>query len=40
VNLYYAYFGQINPPFQYSEAEYLQKLDAIAEAINQWGQVC
>jgi len=38
VNIYYAYYGQLNPRFQYSEAEYLQKCDLIASAINQWGQ--
>mmetsp|Transcript_50526 Transcript_50526/g.100870 ORF Transcript_50526/g.100870 Transcript_50526/m.100870 type:complete len:320 (-) Transcript_50526:114-1073(-) len=38
VNLYYAYYGQLNPRFQYSEAEYLAKLDAIALAVNQWQQ--
>jgi hypothetical protein len=39
VNIYYAYFGQLNPQFQYSEEQYLAKLDAIARAVNQWGQV-
>mmetsp|Transcript_53122 Transcript_53122/g.125517 ORF Transcript_53122/g.125517 Transcript_53122/m.125517 type:complete len:331 (-) Transcript_53122:209-1201(-) len=38
VNIYYAYFGQLNPRFQYSEAEYLAKLDAIASAVTQWRQ--
>lgn len=38
VNIYYAYYGQLAPRFQYSEAEYLQKCDLIASAINQWGQ--
>jgi len=38
INLYYAYYGQLNPRFQYSESEYLAKLDAIAGAINQWRQ--
>lgn len=38
VNIYYAYFGQLNPQFQYSEEQYLAKLDAIARAVNQWGQ--
>jgi hypothetical protein len=30
--------GQLNPRFQYSEAEYLQKCDLIATAVNQWNQ--
>uniref|UniRef100_A0A7S4KLV1 Uncharacterized protein n=1 Tax=Guillardia theta TaxID=55529 RepID=A0A7S4KLV1_GUITH len=38
VNIYYAYYGQINPRFPYSEAEYLSKLDTIANAVNTWGQ--
>merc|ERR1712216_268519 len=38
VNIYYAYYGQLNPRFPYSEAEYLAKCDLIATAINQWGQ--
>ena len=38
INIYYAYFGQLNPRFQYSEAEYLQKCDLIATAVNQWNQ--
>eukprot|EP00960_Hanusia_phi_P019749 582992-Hanusia_phi.AAC.2 len=38
VNIYYAYYGQINPRFPYSEADYLAKLDTIANAVNTWGQ--
>jgi len=38
VNIYYAYFGQLSPRFQYSEADYLIKCDLIASAINQWNQ--
>ena len=38
VNIYYSYFGQLNPKFPYSEAEYLTKCDLIASAVNQWGQ--
>mmetsp|Transcript_5273 Transcript_5273/g.8450 ORF Transcript_5273/g.8450 Transcript_5273/m.8450 type:complete len:333 (-) Transcript_5273:144-1142(-) len=38
VNIYYSYFGQLNPQFPYTESQYLEKLDSIAGAVNIWGQ--
>jgi len=38
LNLYYAYYGQLNPEFPYTDEEYLSRLDALASLINQWNQ--
>jgi len=38
LNLYYAYYGQLNPEFPYTENEYLTRLGALASLVNKWGQ--